>query len=259
MTRELVGEILLAEQEGCADTSFSLDRRFELLVRLRSPTGEWRWVGLRLHNRIDDPAIDGMVLQLTLANQEFSTVEAFDAAARGEPIEQVLRRILEALQSGGTGDTQVVVFGTHGRSIAATIGTGMVPGEPRDGETWAQLSSGRVEFELPVTEPNGAILGTLVMTSNFPDVRPYTRSLAAAVARRAGLVLEAERSRDELRRRADSDALTGLCNRRFLFAQLDRTDLGAFAAVAFVDLNGFKTINDHHGHHFGDMVLVEVA
>jgi Amt family ammonium transporter len=58
------------------------------------------------------------------------------------------------------------------------------------------------------------------------------------------------------------DPLTGLANRRTLEAQLERwrADPGAEqAALLFVDLDRFKTINDTLGHHAGDEVLVEVA
>ncbi len=85
---ELCAEIFGVEREGVADTTFGMDRRFELIVRIRSPRGGWRPVALRLLNFIDNPDVDGMVLQLTLANQEHSTVEAFDAAALGEPLHE---------------------------------------------------------------------------------------------------------------------------------------------------------------------------
>ncbi|MGZ8744454.1 MAG: diguanylate cyclase domain-containing protein [Nocardioides sp.] len=65
-----------------------------------------------------------------------------------------------------------------------------------------------------------------------------------------------------LEKKATHDPLTGLANRALLF---DRLELllgqrqGAGVAVAFLDLDGFKPINDQHGHRTGDQVLVEVA
>jgi diguanylate cyclase (GGDEF)-like protein/PAS domain S-box-containing protein len=60
------------------------------------------------------------------------------------------------------------------------------------------------------------------------------------------------------------DELTDLPNRRALFdalvTELDRaTRTGRAAAVAFIDLDGFKAVNDLAGHDQGDEVLVEVA
>ena len=60
------------------------------------------------------------------------------------------------------------------------------------------------------------------------------------------------------------DPLTGLANRR-LFEELLDSDLarteriGLPLAVAFLDLDGLKSVNDNYGHDVGDMVLCETA
>ncbi len=68
----------------------------------------------------------------------------------------------------------------------------------------------------------------------------------------------------ELKRMAHYDPLTGLPNRRLLsdrieqgMAQTRRS--GAYMALAVLDLDGFKPINDNLGHEAGDMVLKGVA
>ena len=256
---ELVLEIFGMEQDGRADETYDLDRRFELFVRLRSPRGHWRWIALRLHNRLDDPWVDGMVLQLTLANQERSTVEAFDAAALGGPSGPVLEYVLSTLATGGSADAHAVAFDAEGRCLATTAGAPIGPGTHRHDERWTAVSDGRVDVCVPIIGPDGTEHGTLVTISNFPDVRPFTRALAASVARRAGLVLASARDRDELLRQAGSDPLTGLYNRRFLHHHLERGSSSPWMAVAFVDLDGFKAVNDRCGHHVGDEVLLEVA
>ncbi|EID55127.1 GGDEF domain-containing protein [Saccharomonospora xinjiangensis] len=63
-----------------------------------------------------------------------------------------------------------------------------------------------------------------------------------------------------LRRKLRTDPLTGLGNRLALaeaFAWARRRS--PLVAVALGDMNGFKAINDTHGHRFGDRVLIEVA
>lgn len=64
--------------------------------------------------------------------------------------------------------------------------------------------------------------------------------------------------------RAHHDELTGLANRRLLQDHLEQTTSRARrestrAALFVLDLDGFKAINDAHGHAFGDEVLKEVA
>ena len=70
----------------------------------------------------------------------------------------------------------------------------------------------------------------------------------------------ADHSRD-LDYQANHDALTGLWNRRGLDARFrERCSHPATdAAVVLMDLNGFKPVNDRHGHAAGDAVLLEVA
>ncbi|MCZ7379723.1 GGDEF domain-containing protein [Micromonospora sp. WMMC250] len=60
---------------------------------------------------------------------------------------------------------------------------------------------------------------------------------------------------------AHHDSLTGLPNRRALLLHLDHllADRTRPVAVAIVDLNRFKEINDEHGHTAGDLVLCRVA
>ncbi len=75
--------------------------------------------------------------------------------------------------------------------------------------------------------------------------------------------LEAQRSIERLRRRlssmataATTDPLTGLPNRMALDADLQQLEAeGAAYAVVFIDLDGFKAINDQHGHAMGDSLL----
>jgi diguanylate cyclase len=63
---------------------------------------------------------------------------------------------------------------------------------------------------------------------------------------------------------ADRDGLTGLYNQRFLLHLLQNSlkeaDIrGGGVGVLFIDLNGFKRINDKYGHGAGDKVLIAVA
>ncbi|GAA2678288.1 diguanylate cyclase domain-containing protein [Actinoplanes palleronii] len=67
---------------------------------------------------------------------------------------------------------------------------------------------------------------------------------------------------DELERQATHDALTGLANRVLLQRRIDESAGaadGTPVSMLLIDLDGFKAINDRHGHHAGDQVLVMVA
>lgn len=85
--------------------------------------------------------------------------------------------------------------------------------------------------------------------------------LAEALAELAGQVLVRLRLEERLRRAAMLDEVTGLSNRRLFDQNLQRRERAQAdqVAVLFVDLDGFKAVNDSLGHAAGDEVLRVVA
>ena len=95
-------------------------------------------------------------------------------------------------------------------------------------------------------------------------VKKRTRKLAATVRQLEDEIREREKIAAELDFLANHDALTGLPGRRLCHDRLDRSLAESrrnrqISAVMFLDLDGFKEINDEHGHEFGDQVLKAVA
>jgi diguanylate cyclase (GGDEF)-like protein/PAS domain S-box-containing protein len=84
------------------------------------------------------------------------------------------------------------------------------------------------------------------------------------VANTLALALERLRGEERIRHEALHDPLTGLANRTLLRDRLEqalaRSQRGNGATgVLFVDLDGFKKVNDRYGHAIGDSVLVEAG
>ena len=91
-----------------------------------------------------------------------------------------------------------------------------------------------------------------------------TRELANTVKKLQEQIAEREKIAAELDFLANHDALTGLPSLRLCSDRLERSLVEArrnrqSSAVMFLDLDGFKDINDEHGHEFGDRVLKRVA
>ena len=83
-------------------------------------------------------------------------------------------------------------------------------------------------------------------------------------------ITEREREREDLEKQKDIDELTKLWNRKCLSKIIDqkieallgwRKDVAGFVSfsLVFLDLNGFKQVNDIYGHDVGDIVLKEVS
>lgn len=89
------------------------------------------------------------------------------------------------------------------------------------------------------------------LSDAFDDM---TEALAEDIARR-------ERVEAQLAYQATHDPLTGLPNRQQLITQLDEmlSLEHEQLSVLFVDLDGFKEVNDRHGHGAGDELLIRVA
>lgn len=101
-----------------------------------------------------------------------------------------------------------------------------------------------------------------VLTIPMPG--PLGAPLHAAVDRLAASMAERDDFRRRLEHEAAHDGLTLLANRNTILRHLTGAMLrtqraGDRIALLFIDLDGFKDINDFHGHHVGDGLLEAVA
>jgi diguanylate cyclase (GGDEF)-like protein len=239
--------------------------------------------------------VDERVLSSALTNRVRELhvlLEAGKAVNSVLDLSQVLDRILaaatELLDADGgsimlSEADHLVVVATSG--IAAPAGAVVAVGESIAGEVARTreplLVNGTVSADdfpglrSERSAPNSAMSvplvhrGELVGVLNVraPGDRPYTeydlRPLGLFAEQAAAAVANARLYR-AARDRALHDPLTGLANRALFVDHLDtalrrRERHGGDVAVLFVDLDGFKAVNDGLGHLTGDALLVDVA
>jgi diguanylate cyclase (GGDEF)-like protein/PAS domain S-box-containing protein len=123
-------------------------------------------------------------------------------------------------------------------------------GHPREDEVFLHHKDGhRVPISVrisPVRDESGAISGAVEVFSDATNRRRVQEELG------------------ELKRLSLADPLTGLGNRRSVVHEFERrlAELKRFGinfGVLFLDIDGFKRVNDTHGHEAGDRVLAAVG
>jgi diguanylate cyclase (GGDEF)-like protein/PAS domain S-box-containing protein len=259
--------------------------------------GELRVLEVYGTNRLDDPLVGGLVVSVRDITFQYRINEALQAYTEGAALERVLHILAGALL-GLPIQGRSSIFDTVTGEPLAEIGLHLMdlasspPGAVR--RPWeeavvtgepvypADLSAYDDELRRHAAEHGIATIWAVPVAIAAADIplRPRAcvviaksgpgepsvneRYTIANLTRSAALVMEREVLLGELARSARSDPLTGLANRAHLFRSRagdrsgDHRGDGPVAVLA-VDLDGFKPINDAHGHAAGDAVLVEVA
>ena len=120
----------------------------------------------------------------------------------------------------------------------------------------------------PVLLSDGSVYGTLCAVSHEShELSGCADKLLTLFSRLISMQIEKETLLQALKDRnaqleiaCNTDALTGLSNRRAMLDQIpvlfeQAVKANQYVILAFVDLDGFKAINDQYGHHFGDLFL----
>ncbi|MGQ7296170.1 diguanylate cyclase domain-containing protein [Quadrisphaera sp. KR29] len=169
----------------------------------------------------------------------------------GFPAEQVLGRNCRFLQGSDT-DPAVVT------SIRAALDAGLEWSGVLLNHRGVERTPWWNEIHLsPVRDADGRLVHYIGVQTDVTERVQAQRELAA----------ERDRSRAHLARieeLAYTDPLTGLDNRRRFESRLeaalwDARATGSGLAVVLLDLDGFKAVNDTHGHATGDELLVALA
>ena len=169
----------------------------------------------------------------------------------------------------GVGADQVLGSRVPAAAIPAALATRVAGGEVVTGAILTELGVVGLEGEddRPITVLpliNGARFFGVLCVSADGELPLELRIAFEALGTQVSLALDSVAQSAELTRRAMHDGLTGLGNRGLLHDRLTAAlarsrRTGRPVAALLLDLNGFKHVNDAHGHEVGDRLLEVVA
>jgi diguanylate cyclase (GGDEF)-like protein/PAS domain S-box-containing protein len=247
-------------------------KAFEAEYRIVHADGGIRWVlerGLPLFNESGEvEALEGFIQDITLRKR--SEEVALEAEERYRSIfENAIEGIYQTTPSGTYLNFNPALARIYGYDSIDDLIHGISdiqkqlyvePGKRNEFVNLMQ-AQGRVQhFEAQVYRKNGDIIW---ITENAREVRDADGNLMFYEGTVEDIT-ERKNYEQQIEYQATHDSLTGLPNRTLLADRLQQCI--SFAdryhskvAVAFVDLDQFKMINDSMGHHIGDEMLVTMA
>jgi diguanylate cyclase (GGDEF)-like protein/PAS domain S-box-containing protein len=257
-------------------------------LRRRRKDGTWMWVDTTLHNFLNQPDRNYVLIEIIDVSAEMHAQEAL------EEREELLRRITDAMPVGLLQvDTDRNVVYNNARLLDILQGSAY-----EDSHEPAASASGSAADD---TDGPSTSVAVILQTLTEEGIATFDAALAEVLAagvdrdvevdivlpsgawRRALMSLRAllrasgevngaitcvlditdsARARQELEKRATFDPLTHCHNRSSILGslqgELEREDAATTGAV-YVDLDDFKPVNDKLGHAAGDELLVLVA
>jgi diguanylate cyclase (GGDEF)-like protein/PAS domain S-box-containing protein len=292
---ELIGESVLdqihPDDQGRAVEGWlamlSTRRAQSMRCRRKRKDGSFMWIDTTLHNYINQPDRNHVLVEIIDVSAEMAAQEALQER------EELLRRLTDAMPVGLLQlDTDRNVVYSNARLLDILHGSPYTGSAKGDSATTAHLQNSdppapsTSTLLMSLTEESMAAFETAlgrVLDQGIDEDLEVDMVLPPGVWRRALMsirallrgsgevggaitcvldVTDSARARQELEKRATIDSLTRCQNRQSILGalehELEQGD-SQRTAVVYVDLDNFKPVNDTLGHAAGDELLVLVA
>ncbi len=259
--------------EAIADASYRLEkqafsdeRRTSEILQLPGQDGSMRWIDTRNYpvNR-SDGSVGGVILFAEDIARQKQTEErlrlaasVFTHASEGIVLTDPNGTILDVNDAFTriTGYRRAEAIGQNPRLLKS----GLQSREFYENMWGSLLRDGHWSGEIWNRTKDGVIYAEMLSVNAIRDAAGNTAQYVAMFSD----ITERKEHERQLERLAHHDALTGLPNRVLLADRLSQAMAqtrrhGEVLAVAFLDLDGFKEVNDRYGHECGDWLLTAVS
>lgn len=221
-------------------------------------------VEYRAHPIKRDNEIIGVVVtftDITRRRQAEIKLRTLSQAVEQSPVSVILTdwqggiEFVNAALKQTSGRNEISLIGEHilslfddadGKTLSSKLWLSAIGGQPSQGVIYSSTINGERWEQVyisPVTDSTGSTISYLVLIEN---------------------ITERKQQENKIIHQAHHDMLTGLPNRVLSLDRLDQLLRSATrneqqVAVLFIDLDGFKKVNDLLGHEVGDKLLIEAA
>jgi diguanylate cyclase (GGDEF)-like protein/PAS domain S-box-containing protein len=244
--------------------------------------------------QLDHPIVKGVILRSRLVPSHGLLDDYFAKLAAGTPLDQTFSPLVCALTLDLPAGIAGIAYDWNGRGFDRGISAGLPDellgiGEAAPSDPWCEARRLAIPvfhptiddmspavraaaeaaglfacFAYPVVQPGGTIDGCVVVWRSVAGPPWVSHQLTVDhTLRLAAIAFERNRAESRLLHAATHDPLTGVPNRTSFFERLSQVMAQAVerqeTAVLYLDLDGFKDVNDRYGHLVGDQLLVETT
>ena len=255
-------------------------------LRLTAPDGSAVSVQVTGHGGIEDEHVGGVIYDVRDARDQELMGRVLRGIAAGAPVEQLLSIVMDMIVVPPLElDAAILQPDEDGRfrlvaSTSPEFAAGVMSAGPGPWSTPAEYPMFHAVTDLPspINDQLGAagfvdlwhvavasVLGAstfriVVAASQHHEPATGVIDRLRRASELAGVVLLRAQTDEMLAHAASHDSLTRLPNRTGFRERVGRLRRGeAPVVVLYIDLDGFKAINDRHGHRAGDRVLAVIA
>lgn len=241
-----------------------------LTIRMRHADGEYRWVETTAYVL---PAIDGPPTQMITTRRDVTdrvaaersrdtAIRLFETAVEHATIGMAIRGADGLLKRVNPALCNLLGREAH-QLVGRSLGEFAARADPEATRGLDAVASGILqhhEVEREFVRPDGSKVCCIRTLISLPSLQEQDGHVLVQLQD----ITARKQATAALAQAALTDSLTGLPNRLVLERQLgealrEAKRLNTQVGVLFIDLDGFKQVNDHLGHAVGDSLLQEVA